>query len=333
LGRAERSDRCEQLTMRARVVPTQWSALPSDSSRLRWRVVDSLIGIRKALTAASPARLQRSLPLVPALALVGLLVIGLLALTWRSLHSYNDYLATQGGFSLSQYSTALSDPGFHSVLMRTLVMAVITPIAAVAVGLPYALVMTRSKRRWLRLILLIAMFVPILTGDITRTYGLLVTIGPNGPLNWVTTNLGLGSPNLYGTLWAVGVGIFQTLLPVAVVILLPALLRIDPELGMAASTMGASPRAVFLRITLPQLRNAIASAIATGFALCIASFADPAILGRGLKNFVSNFLQSRYLTLGSPPQGAAIGIILLALVSLGTGLILALGRPRSGRSS
>ncbi len=65
----------------------------------------------------------------------------------------------------------------------------------------------------------------------------------------------------------------------------------------------------------------------------MASFADPAILGRGLENFVSNFLQDRYLTLGNPPQGAAIGILLLVIVSLGTALILALGRPRTRRSA
>jgi ABC-type spermidine/putrescine transport system permease subunit I len=97
-------------------------------------------------------------------------------------------------------------------------------------------------------------------------------------------------------------------------------------------TLGASPRTVFLRITLPQLRTGIVAALAACFALAMASFADPAILGRGLMNFVSNFLQDRYLTLGSRPQGAAIGILLLVIVSLGTALILALGRARRRRS-
>ena len=80
---------------------------------------------------------------------------------------------------------------------------------------------------------------------------------------------------------------------------------------------------VFLRITLPQLRVGIVAAFAACFALTMAAFADPAILGRGLKNFVSNFLQDRYLGLGNPPQGAAIGILLLVIVSLGTAVILA----------
>jgi putative spermidine/putrescine transport system permease protein len=177
-----------------------------------------------------------------------------------------------------------------------------------------------------RLVLLIVMFVPMLTGDITRTYGLLVTLGANGPVAWVTSAVGLGTPQLLGTLWAIGLGIVQILLPVAVVILLPAILRIDPELGMAAATMGASPKAVFARVTLPLLRPAIVAALATDFALTMAAFADPAILGRGLKGFVGTFLQDRYLTLGNPPQGAAIGMILILVVSVGTAVILAAGR-------
>jgi putative spermidine/putrescine transport system permease protein len=318
--------------MHSRSVSHQWSQLPSSRSLPGWRLVDALIATRRRCTRLAPERLRRTIPLVPGLLLVGSLVIGLVALAWRSLHAYDSFLAVQGGWSFAQYGTALSDPQFHSVLQRTLLMAVVTPVVAVAVGLPYATTMTRCSKRWVRLGLLIGMFVPLLTGDITRTYGLLVTIGPGGPLDWVTARLGLGTPHLLGSLWAIGLGIVQTLLPAAVVVLLPAVLRIDPELGSAAKTLGASPAMVFLRVTLPQLRTGIAAALATSFALAMASFADPAILGRGLENFVSNFLQDRYLTLGNPPQGAAIGILLLVIVSLGTALVLALGRPRTRRS-
>jgi ABC-type spermidine/putrescine transport system permease subunit I len=232
---------------------------------------------------------------------------------------------------LDQYTAVLTDAQFHAVAMRTVGMAVVMPIVAIAVGVPYAITMTRCPRRWIRLLLLIGLFVPLLTGDITRTYGLLAVLGPDGPMDWITSHVGLGALNILGSPWAIGIGIGQTLLPAAVVVLLPAVLRIDPELASAAMTLGASPRVVFWRITLPQLRTGIVAALATTFALTMAAFADPAILGRGLQSFVSNFLQDRYLALGNPPQGAAIGVILLVFVSLGTALLLALGRPRRGR--
>lgn len=292
-----------------------------------WRLVDALITLRRAYTRAVPRMLRRLVGLLPGLALAGSLVAGLAALLWRSLHEYDSFLAAQGGLSFTQYSGLVSDPQFHTVLARSVATAVIAPAVAIAIAIPYAITLTRV-RRWLRLALLIGVFVPMLTGDITRTFGMLVTIGPGGPVEWLTA----GRLHLVGSLWGIGLGIVQVLLPAAVVVMLPAVLRIDPELGAAAATLGAKPLTVFLRITLPQLRVGIVAAFAACFALTMAAFADPAILGRGLRNFVSNFLQDRYLGLGNPPQGAAIGVLLLLIVSLGTAAVLAVGRSRGRRS-
>lgn len=317
--------------MHSRSVAEHWKQLPSCASAPAWRLVDALVGARSLVARTTPGRLRRLLPVIPGLLLAGSLVVGLVALAWSSLHAYDSFLAVQGDWSLTQYATVFTDPQFRTVALRTLLMALITPIIAVAIGVPYAITMTRCTRRWLRLLLLIGLFVPLLTGDITRTYGLIAALGPGSPVEWIASTLGLGAPRLLGTPWAIGIGMVQTLLPAVVVVLLPAVLRINPELGAAAMTLGASPRTVFLRITFPQLRTGIVAALAAGFALAMAAFADPAILGRGLQNFVSNFLQSRYLTLGNPPQGAAIGIVLLVTVSLGTIAILTLGRPRKRR--
>lgn len=310
--------------MHSRFITEEWRGLESTARSPLWRTVDALIVLRSGFARAVPSALRRLVALIPGLLLAGSLVAGLAALLWRSIHSYDSFLAVQGDFSLTQYSALVSDPQFHTVLARSLTMAVIAPLVAVAIGIAYAMTLTRFRRRWLRLALLIAVFVPMLTGDITRTFGMLVTIGPGGPVEWLTG----GQLHLVGSLWGISLGIVQILLPAAVVVLLPAVLRINPELGSAAATLGAQPITVFLRITLPQLRVGLVAAYAACFALTMASFADPAILGRGLMNFVSNFLQDRYLGLGNPPQGAAIGILLLLIVSLGTALILLLGRRR-----
>lgn len=308
--------------MHSRFVSPQWRELESRASTPTWRMVDALITVRTAFAAVIPGPVRTVVPLIPGLLLAGSLLAGLVVLLWSSLHAYDSFLAVQGEFSLTQYRELASDPQFHTVLGRSLLMAVIAPAVAITIAIPYALTLTRIRRRWLRLALLIGVFVPMLTGDITRTFGMLVTIGPGGPVEWLT------SAHLVGSLVGVGLGIVQVLLPAAVVILLPAVLRINPELGAAAATLGAKPFTVFLRVTLPQLRVGIVAAFAACFALTMAAFADPAILGRGLKNFVSNFLQDRYLGLGNPPQGAAIGIALLLIVSLGTALIIAVGRRR-----
>ncbi|MEH3140986.1 MAG: hypothetical protein PGN37_12555 [Mycobacterium kyogaense] len=308
--------------MHSRNVSEKWH---SQDTPALFRIIDSLIVMRTAVSKAVPPRAGRVAALIPGLILAGSLVAGLGVLLWSSIHEYDSFLATEGDLSFTQYRDLVADPQFHTVLTRSVVMAVLVPMVAIAIAIPYALTLTRIRLRWLRLALLIGVFVPMLTGDITRTFGLLVTIGPGGPVEWLT------GASLVGGLWGIGIGIVQILLPAAVVVLLPAVLRVNPELGAAAATLGATPFTVFLRITLPQLRVGIVAAYAACFALTMAAFADPAILGRGLRNFVSNFLQDRYLGLGNPPQGAAIGILLLLIVSVGTALILFLGRARRGR--
>lgn len=317
--------------MQTRYVSEEWKSLTFDAAAPGWRVVDGLSRASEVSRRAAPERLRRLIPLVPGLLLVGSLAAGLVALAVRSLHAYDSFLAVQGEWSLTQYTSVLNDPQFHVVAARTILMAVVLPIAAVAVGVPYAMTMTRCPRRWMRLMMLIALFIPLLTGDITRTYGLLAVLGPAGPVEWISSQVGFRAFDLVGSPWAIGIGIVQTLLPAAVVVLLPAVLRIDPELSSAAMTLGASPRVTFWRITLPQLRTGVVAAVAATFALTMAAFADPAILGRGLQSFVSNFLQDRYLAVGNPAQGAAIGVLLLVIVSLGTALLLVVGRPRRGR--
>lgn len=296
-----------------------------------WAIVDGLITLRR--TVARP-RAQRATPyllVLPALALVFVLIAGVVSLTWNSLHAYDTFLGTSGKFSFTQYQQALQDPQFGGVLVRTIVMSAVTAVITVLLSVPFTLVLSRIRSGGWRLVLLIAMFTPFLTGDVTRTFGWIVALGPRGPIHGLLNLIGVGSPMLLGTNWAIGIGIVQVTVPIVVVVLLPAVLKLDPELEAAAMTLGAPRRRVFVSVILPQLRATGFTALAIAFALAMSSFADPLILGEGRNDFLANLLQDRYLNLGDAPLGAAIGIILLILVVAGFGATIALGRVWIGR--
>jgi putative spermidine/putrescine transport system permease protein len=265
--------------------------------------------------------------------LVGTLAVGIAFLAWTSFHAYDTFLATKGAFSVGEYTAILRDEQFQTDLVRTLTMSTLTAATAVLLALPYSIVMARSRRRWMRLGLMVVLFVPYLTGDITRTFGWLAVLGPRGPITWLCDLIGILPPNLTGTLWAIGLGTVQVLLPAAVVILLPAVLRLDPELENAASTLGARRYRTFVHVMLPQLKLACFAAMTACWALAMGDFANPQILGQGLKDYLANFLQNRYLAIGNPAQGAATGVILIVIVTAGAGLILILGRVRLIRRS
>jgi putative spermidine/putrescine transport system permease protein len=297
-----------------------------------WRLVDGLISLRRSAVWRRAHRAGPTLLVTPAALLMGVLAVGIGYLAWTSLHTYDTFLATQGHFSLGQYRAVATDPLFATTLVRTLWMASLTAVLAVAVAIPFSLVMAKSTSRALRLALMVVIFVPYLTGDITRTFGWLAVLGPNGPLAWALGHLGVQLPDLIGTLWAIGLGTLQVLIPAAVVILLPGVLRLNPELEQAAATLGARRSRAFLHVTLPQLRISVVGALVACWALAMGDFADPQILGQGLKDYLANFLQNRYLSIGNPPQGAAAGVLLIAIVTLGAGAFFLLGRVRRRRA-
>lgn len=290
-----------------------------------------LIWLRRAGERLGLRGVSGALLLLPSLALMSFLLAGLIVLVVHSFHSYDTFQLRSGRLSLSQYTTIFDDPHFREVLTRTLMMAAITSVFTLALAVPFAVTMAHTQRRWLKLTLLVVAFLPILTGDITRTYGWLVVLGANGPVAWIVAKLGLGHLSILGTLWAIGIGTVQVLLPIAILILLPGVLLIDSDLSEAARTMGAKPRQVFTRVLLPQLRPALFGAAAICFAMAMNEFANPALLGDGVRDYVGNLLYSTYLILPNPYEGAALGIVMLVVIALGVGAITACGRVLDAR--
>lgn len=296
-----------------------------------WRLVDGLISLRRSRIAVRTRRFGPVFLVAPGIVLVGALAVGIGTLVWTSLHTYDSFLGTTGAFSGTEYSQVVSSPLFTVDLVRTLAMGILTALIAVGLAIPFSLVLGRTRRRAVRLTLMTILFVPYLTGDITRTFGWLTVLSPNGPLVWIFGKLGIQFPLLIGTLWAIGLGTVQVVLPAAVIILLPSVLRLDPELEVAAATLGARRYRTFMLVTLPQLRVACFGALAACWALGVGDFADPQILGEGVKDYLANFLQDRYLEIGDAPQGGATALIMLVLVTCGVAAILALGRLRVRR--
>src|SRR5579859_3591012 len=153
--------------------PTKGSMASADtlataSPGIGWRLVDALISLRRSSLWRRIHRAGPVLLVTPAAALMGILAVGIGYLAWASLHTYDTFLDTQGHFSFVQYRTVATDSLFTTDLGRTLAMASLTALLAVGLALPFSLVMAKSASRPLRLVLMVIIFVPYLTGDITR---------------------------------------------------------------------------------------------------------------------------------------------------------------------
>ncbi len=287
-----------------------------------------VVGTWRGLRLHKMGRVGHYAMVIPGVFSVGVLAAALIYLAWRSVHSFDSYLFEQGGFSIQNLSDAVSDPFFHAVFVRTLLAALIVTLFAVTLALPFAYSMAHTRSRSIRSLLLLAAVIPFLVGEIVRAYSWLVVLGSNGAVPWLSRSLGVGSLDLMGTFPGVLLGLTQVMVPLCALTLLPALRAIDPELEQAAATMGARPWTTWRTVILPLARPGIVGAAALSFALSMTSFAIPALIGRGRENFAANTIYDVYLQESNVNLGAALAMVIVALVVFGIGLIYWIGKDR-----
>ena len=107
---------------------------------------------------------------------------------------------------------------------------------------------------------------------------------------------------------------------VSVLVLYPAMVRLDPTLTEAARTLGASPVRAFFNIVLPTLRNTLLATVIMSFIFALGSYLLPQILGRPRHWTLSVLITDQALYQSNMPFAAAMAVFLvlisLALIAL-----------------
>ena len=125
---------------------------------------------------------------------------------------------------------------------------------------------------------------------------------------------------------AVLTGMVYQAFPYTVLVLYPAVARLDPSLVEAARTLGASPLRAFFNLVVPVLRNALLATLIMVFVFALGSYLLPQLLGRPQHWTLSVLITDQAIYQSNMPFAAAMAIFLV-LVSLAlVGLALLLGR-------
>lgn len=281
-----------------------------------WRLVDLAVAVNRRLRMPRLARLWPYALLAPALLAVGVLGAGLLYLLWRSLHAFDTFLAVQGGWSLGQYDRLVSPPsGAQNVeaVVRTFAVSATVTVVAVAVALPVAYVVVRVRRQAVRALILVALLAPFLMGEAPRAFGWSLILGRDGALSAALGLVGIGSGGLLGTTAAIWIGLLQVSIPLATLIVLPAVRRIDPNLERAAQTLGARPWQTWRHVIVPLAAPGLMAAGTIVFLISVAEYDLPQVVGLGRAPFAANLIRSIYTQQGNLNLGSAFSVALLAL--------------------
>jgi putative spermidine/putrescine transport system permease protein len=286
--------------------------------RLKWLVVDALIGVKARLPvdAADVSDRFGYVLILPGVLLVSFLAVGMGLLSWYSFLTYDSIEILVYQYTLANWERLLDTAAFHSVFARTILYSALVTVFCVALAIPYAYLVVRTDRRLFRYVLLFGLFVPFFTGIIIRAYGWIIVLGRNGLLNWLFEAAGIGTVGILGTPVALVVGLVQYLLPFAVLMLTPAMASIDPDLERAAKNCGASQWQTFRHVVLPLSRPGITAASIVSFTICMANYSIPDLLGGGTLSFVANFIYNQVFGTLNYPFAAVLSLSLVAVASL-----------------
>jgi putative spermidine/putrescine transport system permease protein len=186
-------------------------------------------------------------------------------------------------FNLDTYSRFLFDEYYHLIIYDTLRMATLVTVLSLIIGYPLAYALYRINRpslqRWLGLLI----FSPILVSVVVRSYGWIVLLSDQGPVNWLLLRLGIVSEpvTLVFNLIGVVISLTHVFLPFVVFPIFSSLTRIDPALKEAAEDLGAGWWTTFRRITFPLSLPGVVAGAQISFTLALGAFVTPAMLGGG----------------------------------------------------
>lgn len=215
----------------------------------------------------------------------------------------------------------LVGPAVLPALGLSLATAAAATAASLALGIPLAVVLARSvdwpvvPRRLLRAAITVPLVLPPVVGGVA----LLLLLGRRGVVGQWLDAVGVGVPFTTGA-----VVIAQTFvaMPFLVFAVEGALRSADRRSELAAATLGASPRQVFWRVTVPLVAPGIAAGAVLCFTRALGEFGATITFAGSLPGVTRTLPIATYLAMNSDPDTAiALALVLLAVA---LGVLLAL---------
>ena len=249
-----------------------------------------------------------------------ILIVGSLTLcpvVMLVLGSFSTGLTAFGSFTLDKYVQAYTDPAFFEVIANTIVFVLGSSTLATGLALFLAYLNNRTDipfKFLFQIISIIPMMIPHLLFSVS--WALLLNPS-NGILNLVLKqafSLESAPFNIYSLTGMILVeGLLD--LPVAYLIIAPAMGSFDVNLEESSRVFGAGTWLTLRRVTLPVLRPAILAAFILGVVRSLASFAVPSVLGMPGRVYVLATYLYEMIARGFAPdygKAAAVGMSVLA---------------------
>jgi putative spermidine/putrescine transport system permease protein len=214
--------------------------------------------------------------------------------------------------TLENYVFLFTRPLYVAAFIRTFVVGACVGLLVVLLGYPLAYFLVRTRSRWKGLLIALAL-APLLASVVVRTYGWYIILNRFGVANDLLLGMGLTTERIafMPSTGAIIVGLAHALLPYGVLTIMGSLNGINPNLELAAMSLGASRTRTFFSVVLPLSLPGIAGGFILAFSIAISAYATPAILGGPATQVMATAIYGFMTQLLDWSIGAALAVILV----------------------
>ncbi len=252
----------------------------------------------------------------PTLALIGLAAFPFGLLVRISLAAPDPSGMWTHAVTLDAYRE-LIDGAFAWDLLYSLGLALLVAIVSVAVGFSLTYFITRMSRK-LQVVWLVFLLTTLSLSDVLIAFSWQVMLSKRAGLSNLLTFMGIMDrpQSLAPNTAAVISNLVYLAIPFTVLVLYPALSRLDPSLIEAARTLGATPYVAFRSVVVPATQRPVIVALVMSSVLTLGAYVAPIVLGKPQGWTMAVLIGNAALAGRNVPRAAAMALCLLGGVAV-----------------
>jgi putative spermidine/putrescine transport system permease protein len=241
-------------------------------------------------------------------------LVALLATAFFSTNELTGNIVYQ--WTWSNFSLIFTQSVYHTIILRTVLMAIAVTLTDAALALPFAFFIAKIASHRARQAFLALVLLPLWASYLARVYAWINILSNHGVLPSFESHLGLPVTNLAYTNVAMWIVFSYLWLPFMIVPIYGAFERVPDSLLEASADLGAGSWFTFRRVLLPMILPGVVAGSIFTFSLGLGDFITPLLIGGSSSNFIGNAIYDSAINGGDLPFAAALAFVSIAIMAI-----------------
>ena len=215
------------------------------------------------------------------------------------------------------------------VFGQSIIYSAVSALFCLVLGYPVAYYIAQRGPVMQKFLYMLVML-PMCMSFLLRTLAWVGLLQDTGIINNILDAVGIGRLKLIRTPAAVVLGMVYNYLPYMILPLYATLVKLDHRLIEAAEDLGCRPVQTFAKVILPLSVPGILSGITMVFVPAVSTFYISQKLGGTDTVLIGDLIERLFKQGDNPNLGAALSLVLMALVFVCTGIMNRFGDDEEG---